>query len=81
MGLPARRATQADPGGQTDAECLHRSFNGRFRAPLESVKQEEIYLHGYNSVSEVRQSLARYFDFCNRRRPHSALDGQTPDTA
>jgi putative transposase len=46
-----------------------------------SVKYEEIYLHGYETVSEVRHALARYFDFYNRRRPHSTLDGQTPDTA
>jgi len=46
-----------------------------------SVKYEEIYLHGYDTVSEVRQALTRYFDFHNRRRPHSTLDGQTPDTA
>ena len=41
-----------------------------------SVKYEEIYLHGYETVSEVRQALARYFDFYNRRRPHSTLDGK-----
>jgi len=46
-----------------------------------SVKYEEIYLHGYDTVSEVRQALTRYFDFYNRRRPHSTLDGKTPDTA
>ena len=46
-----------------------------------SVKYEEIYLDGYETVSEVRQALARYFDFYNRRRPHSSLDGRTPDTA
>ena len=46
-----------------------------------AVKYEEIYLHGYETVSEVRQALALYFDFYNRRRPHSTLDGQTPDTA
>jgi len=40
-----------------------------------------IYLHGYETVSDVRQALVRYFDFYNRRRPHSTLDGQTPDTA
>ena len=34
-----------------------------------SVKYEEIYLHGYDSVSEVRQALARYFDFYNLNRP------------
>ena len=46
-----------------------------------SVKYEEIYLHGYDTVSIVRQALHRYFDFYNRRRPHSALDGITPDSA
>lgn len=45
-----------------------------------TVKYEEIYLHAYKSVTEARQSLTRYFAFYNQRRPHSALDGQTPDT-
>lgn len=45
-----------------------------------SVKYEEIYLHGYDTVSDARQALTRYFDFYNRRRPHSSLDGKTPDT-
>ena len=46
-----------------------------------SVKYEEIYLHGYDTVSIARQALNRYFDFYNRHRPHSTLDGNTPDTA
>ena len=46
-----------------------------------SVKYEEVYLHGYDTVSIARQALAKYFDFYNRRRPHSTLDGNTPDTA
>lgn len=44
-----------------------------------SVKYEEVYLHAYNTVSEARSALARYFEFFNRRRPHSALDRRTPD--
>ena len=44
-----------------------------------SVKYEEVYLHAYDSVSHARQSLDRYFDFYNRRRPHSALERRTPD--
>ncbi len=44
-----------------------------------SVKYEEVYLRAYDSVSEARASLARYFGFYNTRRPHQALDGQTPD--
>ena len=46
-----------------------------------SVKYEEVYLHGYETISAARQALNRYFDFYNRRRPHSTLDGNTPDTA
>ncbi len=46
-----------------------------------SVKYEEVYLHGYETVSVARQALSRYFDFYNRRRPHSMLDGKTPDMA
>ena len=45
-----------------------------------SVKYEDVYLKAYETVSEARQSLARYFDFYNARRPHSSLDAQTPDT-
>ena len=44
-----------------------------------SVKYEEVYLRAYDSVSEVRVSLARYFIFYNTKRPHSSLDAQTPE--
>jgi putative transposase len=46
-----------------------------------SVKYEEVYLKAYDSVSEARASIACYLDFYNRRRPHSSLDGTTPDQA
>jgi putative transposase len=46
-----------------------------------SVKYEEVYLRAYASVSEARASIGRYLDFYNRRRPHSSLDGTTPDHA
>ena len=46
-----------------------------------TVKYEEVYLHAYDSVSAARESLRRYLKFYNRRRPHSSLDGQTPDQA
>ena len=45
-----------------------------------SVKYEEVYLHAYDSVAEARQGLQRYFKFYNERRPHSSLDGKTPDS-
>ena len=46
-----------------------------------TVKYEEVYLRAYASVAEARDSLARYFNFYNTRRPHQALDGMTPDQA
>ena len=45
-----------------------------------SVKYEEVYLHAYDTVSDARAGLTRYFQFYNTRRPHSTLDGRTPDT-
>lgn len=44
-----------------------------------TVKYEHVYLHAYDGVSEARVKLATYLDFYNRRRPHSTLDGRTPD--
>ena len=44
-----------------------------------SVKYEEVYLHAYDSVSEAKSGLEKYFTFYNQRRPHTALDDKTPD--
>ena len=46
-----------------------------------SVKYKEVYLRAYDSVSEARASIGRYLNFYNGRRPHSSLDGETPDQA
>lgn len=46
-----------------------------------SVKCEEVYLHGYDTVSVARRPPNQNFDFYNRRRSHSTLDGKTPDMA
>ena len=42
---------------------------------------EEVYLRAYESVGEARNSIGRYLDFYNGRRPHSSLDDATPDQA
>lgn len=44
-----------------------------------TIKYEQVYLHAYATVSEARARLTTYLEFYNRRRPHSALDGRTPD--
>jgi putative transposase len=46
-----------------------------------TLKYEEVYLRAYETVSEARESIARYIAFYNPRRPHRALKGQAPDTA
>jgi putative transposase len=46
-----------------------------------SIKYEEVYLRAYASVSEARAGIGRYLTFYNTRRPHSSLDGRTPDQA
>ena len=44
-----------------------------------SVKYEEVYLHAYDTVSDSRIGIGRYFNLYNRRRPHSSLKRKTPD--
>ncbi len=44
-----------------------------------SVKYEEVYLHAYDTVSDSRTGIGRYFDLYNQRRPHSSLGRRTPD--
>ena len=46
-----------------------------------TVKYEEVYLKAYESVAQARSSIGAYFNFYNIRRPHSSLDGRTPDQA
>jgi len=46
-----------------------------------TIKYEEVYLRAYDSVTAARESLRRYINFYNTRRPHSSLDGRTPDLA
>ena len=45
------------------------------------VKYGEVYLRAYDLVSEARASIGRYLAFYNGHRPHSSLDGRTPDEA
>ena len=79
--------TSADFLGVLRAHQIRISMDGRgcwkdniFVERLwRSVKYEEVYLHAYETVSDVRAGLDRYFTFFNRRRPHKALRRRTPD--
>ena len=44
-----------------------------------SVKYECVYLHAYETGSELRAGLGAWVQLYNERRPHSALAGRTPD--
>jgi putative transposase len=43
-----------------------------------TVKYEDIYIRGYEAVSELQRGLARYFAFYNRERLHQSLGYETP---
>ena len=46
-----------------------------------SLKYECVYLHAFETGSELRTGLARWIGYYNGRRPHSSLRGLTPDEA
>ena len=46
-----------------------------------SLKYECVYLHAFETGSELRVGLTRWMIYYNGHRPHSALGGLTPDEA
>ncbi len=46
-----------------------------------SLKYECVYLHAFETGSELRAGLWRWIGYYNTRRPHSTLAGRTPDEA
>jgi putative transposase len=46
-----------------------------------SLKYECVYLHAFETESEARNGIGNWMDYYNQRRPHSSLDGRTPDEA
>jgi putative transposase len=46
-----------------------------------SLKYECIYLHAFETGSELRAGLTRWIGYYNGLRPHSTLGGRTPDEA
>ncbi|NHN90153.1 IS3 family transposase [Acetobacter conturbans] len=46
-----------------------------------SLKYECVYLHAFETGSELRAGLAGWIAHYNEQRPHSALAGRTPDEA
>ena len=46
-----------------------------------SLKYECVYLHAFETGSELRAGLSKWIGYYNTRRPHSTLAGRTPDKA
>ena len=44
-----------------------------------SLKYECVYLHVFETGSEVRRGINKWMQHYNADRPHSSLDGATPD--
>ena len=66
-------------GVQISMDGQGRVFDNIFVERLwRTVKVEEVYLRDYQTVSEARSSLGRYFAFYNHERLHQALGYRTP---
>jgi putative transposase len=55
--------------------CLDNVFVERL---WRSVKYEDVYLRGYETVPQLQGGLGRYFVFYNYERLHQSLDYRTP---
>jgi len=69
-----------DHGISISMDGRGRVFDNIFVERLwRTVKYEEVYLHSYQTVKEVRSRLSEYFRFYNEERPHQSLGYCTPD--
>jgi putative transposase len=72
--------------GRLESAGVAVSMDGRGRALdnvfverlWRSVKYEDIYIRGYETVPELQSGLARYFSFYNDERHHQSLAYRTP---
>jgi putative transposase len=72
--------------GRLEAAGVAVSMDGRGRALdnvfverlWRSVKYEDIYIRGYETVTALHRGLARYFAFYNEERLHQSLGYRTP---
>ena len=61
------------------AIAISMDGKGRWVDNVFVERLEDVYLRAYETPTELRAGLARYFGFYNTRRRHSALDRRTPD--
>lgn len=67
-------------GVQISMDGKNRALDNIFIERLwRSVKYEDIYINRYESVTELKDGLRRYFKFYNEERFHQSLNYSTPD--
>lgn len=72
--------------GRLESAGVAVSMDGRGRALdnvfverlWRTVKYEDVYIRGYESVPELRRGLERYLGFYNEERLHQSLEYRTP---
>jgi putative transposase len=72
-GRPERAGVKVSMDGV--GRCLDNVFVERL---WRSVKQEDVYLRGYETVPQLRAGLVRYFGFYNTQRRHQSPGYRTP---
>ena len=55
--------------------CMDNIFIERL---WRSLKYEEVYLKDYETVTEARAGIGKYFRFYNQERLHQSLEYRTP---
>jgi len=44
-----------------------------------TIKYENVFLHSFDTVTQARETLCKFIEFYNRKRPHQTLNYHTPD--
>ncbi len=78
--------TSVDYTSSLESQDIQISMDGRGRALdnvfverlWRSVKYEDIYPKGYQTMADAREGLKDYFEFYNERRPHQGLNYKRP---
>lgn len=73
--------------GRLKGKRISISMNGTGRALdnvfverlWRTVKYGNVYIKGYETMSEATEGLKEYFEYYNERRPHSSLGDKWPD--
>jgi putative transposase len=71
-----------DAGARVSMDGRGRWMDNVFIERLwRSLKYECVYIHAFETGSELRTGLTKWIGYYNTNRPHSALAGATPDEA